>query len=111
METFESTTEGTWKKIVPVALSKEQQELLISTKEEDRDARKILSDEIRSQREKAVTAKEKNRLDAEYNSLKSVLTEGAVYKLISIHLSEKEDKTFTGILNYRLNGEHKQERI
>jgi len=111
METFQSTIEGSWTKIVSVPLTKEQQGLVISNKEEDNEAKKILLDAIRSQREITVTTKEKTKLNATYNSLKPILNESNVYQLLSINLFEKEDKTLTGILNYRLNGEHKQERI
>jgi regulatory protein YycI of two-component signal transduction system YycFG len=110
MKNYQSTTEGTWIELLPVQLTEEQKTLMMSTKEEDKEAKKALQETIKSQREGSVPTKKKNELKAFYNSVKSELKEDDTYQLISIDLSEKEDK-FAGILNCRVNGEHKQIRF
>jgi hypothetical protein len=51
-----------------------------------------------------------DELKEEMEELRDELKEKDTYQLISINLTEKEDK-FTGILNCRVNGEHKQIRF
>jgi hypothetical protein len=110
MKTYQSVEEGTWVELLPVQLTKEQRDLMRSQKEEDTEAKQELSSWIKSQREGSVPTKKKNELKAFYNSVKPELKENDTYQLISINLSEKEDK-FVGILNCRVNGEHKQVRF
>jgi hypothetical protein len=110
MKNYQSTTEGTWVELLPVQLTKEQRDLMRSQKEEDTEAKQELSSLIKSQREGSVPTKKKNELKGFYNSIKPELKENDTYQLISINLSEKEDK-FVGILNCRVNGEHKQVRF
>jgi hypothetical protein len=110
MKTYQSVEEGTWVELLPVQLTKEQRDLIRSNKEEDIEAKQELSALIKSQREGSVPTKKKNELKAFYNSVKPELKEDDTYQLISIDLSEKEEK-FVGILNCRVNGEHKQVRF
>jgi regulatory protein YycI of two-component signal transduction system YycFG len=110
MKTYQSTTEGQWIELKGVQLTKEQRDLMRSRNETDREAQAQLSDEIKSQREGEVPTQKKNELKAFYDSVKPELKEGDNYELISIDLSEKEDK-LVGILNCRINGEHKQVRF
>jgi len=110
MKNYQSTEEGTWVELLPVQLTKEQRDLMRSNKEEDLEDRQELMGQIKIQREGSVPNKKKNELNAFYDSIKPELKEGEVYQLISINLSEKKDK-FVGILNCRVNGEHKQVRF
>jgi hypothetical protein len=110
MKNFQSTIEGTWIEILPVELTEEQQILVTSTKEEDKEAQQILIENIKSQRELSVGKTKSSTLSSFYNGIKPELKEKDTYQLISINLTEKEDK-FTGILNCRVNGEHKQIRF
>jgi hypothetical protein len=110
MKNYQSTAEGTWIELLPVQLTEEQKTLIMSTKEEDTEAKKALQETIKSQREGSVPTKKKNELKAFYNTVKPELKEDDTYQLISIDLSEKEEK-FVGILNCRINGEHKQVRF
>jgi len=110
MKNYQSVEEGTWVELLPVQLTKEQRDLLRSNKEEDNNAKQELSAWIKSQREGQVDNTKKNELVSFYNSIKPELKEVDVYQLISIDLSEKENK-FVGILNCRINGEHKQIRF
>jgi hypothetical protein len=110
MKNYQSVEEGTWVELLPVQLTKEQRDLMRSNKEEDTEAKQELSALIKSKKEGSVPTKKKNELKAFYNSVKPELKENDTYQLISINLSEKEDK-FVGILNCRVNGEHKQIRF
>ncbi len=110
MKNFQSTTEGTWIELLPVQLTEEQKTLMMSTKEEDREAKKSLMETIKEQREGSVTTKKKNELNSFYESIKPEIGEDDVYQLISVDVSEIESN-FNGILNCRVNGKHKQIRF
>jgi transcription initiation factor TFIIIB Brf1 subunit/transcription initiation factor TFIIB len=107
MKTYQSTTEGTWIELKGVQLTKEQRDLLRSRNEADKDAQAELSQLIKSQREGEVESSKVAELTSFYNTIKPA---DSNFQLISIDLSEKEDK-FVGILNCRINGEHKQVRF
>ena len=110
MKQFQSTTEGTWIELNPVELTQEQKTLLMSREESDRESQKTLREEIKSLRESAVSEEVSSELDSFYLSVKPELKETDVYQLISMDVSEKAGG-FTGILNCRVNGEHKQIRF
>lgn len=111
MKTYQSTTEGQWIEIKGVELTQEQKELLRSRKEKDKEQQQELHQWIKSQREGEVEVEKLDELISFYTSIKPVLKETEVYQLISIDLSEKEDGKKLGILNCRINGEHKQIRF
>lgn len=110
MKNFQSTIEGTWVELKPVQLTEEQKNLLMSTDEADKEAQKELRDFIKSEREGEVDEVKATEFTNFYEGIKPELKDGDNYQLIAIDLSEKEDK-FTGILNCRVNGEHKQIRF
>jgi hypothetical protein len=109
MKTYQSVEEGTWIELRPVQLTKEQRDLMRSNKEEDTEAKQELSTLIKSQREGQVDETKLSELISFYNSIKPEVKEDDTYQLISIDLSEKNK--FVGILNCRINGEHKQIRF
>lgn len=109
MKTYQSTTEGTWVELLQVTLTEEQKALLISTNEEDKEAKLTLVNTLKSQREGAVSKDKLKDLISFYNEVKPVFKETDVYQLISADLTEANP--FTGILNFRVNGEHKQIRF
>ena len=111
MKTYQSTIENIWIEVLPVTLTKEQRDLITSQKEEDRDAQKELSQLIKSQREGIVELVKSEQLSNLYDTLKPELKETDEYQLITIDLSEKQEGKFVGILNCRVNGEHKQIRL
>lgn len=111
MKNFQSKTEGIWTKILPVQLTDAQKELLMSTKVEDKDAKKILSQELSSQMNGVPTTEENTELTSLYNSVKPELKEDESYELLSINVISDEDEKLSGILNCRINGEHKQIRF
>lgn len=111
MKTFQSTTENSWIELLPVPLTKEQRDLSRSQKEEDTEAKIELAQLIKSQREGIVELGKIEELNNFYNSVKPELKQTDEYQLIAIDLSEKEESMFVGILNCRVNGEHKQIRF
>jgi hypothetical protein len=110
MKNLQSIEEGTWVELLPVELTEAQLELLKSTKETDAEAKSELIAEIKESKEGAVSSELTEKLNTLYTFLKPELKEEDVYQLISADFSEKENK-FTGIINCRVNGEHKQVRF
>jgi hypothetical protein len=110
MKNYQSTIEGTWVELLPVELTETQIELIQSTKETDAEAKSELIAEIKELKEGAVSSELTEKLNTLYTSLKPELKKEDVYQLISADFSEKENK-FTGIINCRVNGEHKQIRF
>ena len=110
MKNLQSTIEGTWIEIKPVTLTKEQQTLMMSQEESDTEAKNALMAEIKSQREVSATKADKTLAVAKYAEVKPILKEGNTYELIAMDLVIDELK-LSGILNCRVNGEHKQVRF
>ena len=111
MKNYQSTIEETWVELLPVELTEAQLELIQSTKETDAEAKSDLIKEIKESREGAVSSELTKKLNTVYTSLKPELKEEDVYQLISADFSEKSENVFTGIINFRLNQEHKQIRF
>jgi hypothetical protein len=111
MKNYQSTIEGTWVELLPVQLTEAQLELLKSTKETDEEVKSKLVAEIKELREGAVSSELSEKLNTVYTSLKPELKEKEVYQLISADFSDKSENVFTGIINYRIKGEHKQIRF
>lgn len=107
MKQFQSIVEGTWIELKQVQLTEEQQTLLMSKEESDKDAQLALFEEIKSQREGEVDADKSSELTSFYNGKKPELKETDVYQLIAADISD----SFNGIINCRVNGEHKQIRF
>jgi len=107
MKQFQSIVEGTWVEIKQVQLTEEQKTLLMSKEESDKDAQLALAQEIKSQREGVVDADKSAELVAFYESKKPELKSEDVFQLIAADVSE----SFNGIINCRVNGEHKQIRF
>lgn len=111
MKNYQSTTEETWIELLKVELTEEQKALLMSTDKADKDAQQELREQIKADKEGSVPTKKKTELKTFYNSVKPVLKKEDTYQLISIDLSQKEEGLSFGILNCRVNGEHKQVRF
>ena len=107
MANYNSTTEGTWFELFQIQLTDEQKNLLRSTDESDEEAKQQLINKIKSNQKKSVSSEKSSELTNLYNSVKPELDEGDVYELISIDVSETDN----GILNCRINSEHKQIRF
>lgn len=110
MKTVRSTVETIWKEIVRVELTENELALIRSNSEEDKVARNALIDRVKSEQE--VTLDEDSTILAQsiYEYNKPTLKENDTYQLIAvdIHLDGEVGK---GIINCRINGEHKQVRF
>lgn len=111
MKNFQSTVENAWIELVIVPLTQEQRVLMQSTNPEDAIAKLALRETIKSAREVAVSPEKVTALNAFYTTKKPALLEGDTYQLISVNITEKVENVFTGIINCRVNGEHKQPRF
>jgi hypothetical protein len=109
MEIFQSTIENKWVKINKIEVTETEQELLRSKNEEDKVAKLELMQTIKSKRHTNLTATKSKEFVDFYNKVKPALKETDNYQLISMDIS-KTDK-LSGILNCRVNGEHKQIRF
>jgi hypothetical protein len=114
MKIFQSITENIWIELVNIpltTLTSEQKQLLFSTDPEDAPAKAALREIIRASREVVVTGEKLSELITFYNTIKPALKDGDTYQFIGVDLSEKSENVFSGILNCRVNGEHKQVRF
>ena len=92
-----------WKQRVVVALSDEDRALLLNRSEDKRDERKALAERIATESHIAAAPEDAAAAQALYDAHK---IEGA--DLIAADISLPGG---TGIINCRLNGEHKQNRF
>ena len=106
MKNLQSTVEGTWIELKQVQLTEEQKTLLQSREESDKEAIIALMAEIKALREVEAQEEDAVLAQAKYEEVKPILKETDVYQLISFDISNN-----TGILNCRVNGEHKQIRF
>ena len=106
MKNLQSLIEGAWIELKQIQLTVEQKTLILSQEESDNEAKAILIEEIKTLRE--VEAQEEDALiaQAKYYEIKPTLKQTDVYQLISFDTTDNR-----GILNCRVNGEHKQIRF
>jgi hypothetical protein len=109
MKNLQSTTENNWVEIKQVVLTQEEKELQRSTSETDKEAKKALMERIKAEREVVADEADVVLAQAAYDSIKPVLKEGDTYQLIAANFTINNG--VKGILNCRVNGEHKQFRI
>jgi len=107
MKNLQSTTEGTWIELKQVELTEDQKALL---KSKDIEVKKTLMEEIKALREVNATVKDTKSAKSKYNSIKPSLESDDVYELISADMVSI-DNNLSGILNCRVNGDHKQIRF
>lgn len=110
MKTIQSTIENVWKEVVKVELTQQEQELLMSDSESDKEARRALMERIKSEREAEALPEDISVAQAKYDAVKPTLREGDAYQLIACDLTIK-GASVTGILNCRVNGERLQVRF
>jgi hypothetical protein len=112
MKTLNSTVEGTWIEIKQVEISQEDKNLLESTSETDLEAKKVLIDKIKSERESVALESDVTLAKTTYESKKPTLKSTDTYQLISADFIINNDNTINnGIINCRVNGEHVQIRL
>ena len=110
MKNLQSTIEGIWKEVLKVELTQEEKTLLMSTDEADLEAQKALMDEIKTKRFVDAQIKDSELAQAKYENVKPKLKENDTYQLIAFDVT-LDSEHLTGILNCRVNGEHKQIRF
>jgi hypothetical protein len=109
MENFQSKEEGKWVKVNRVELTDSEQTLLKSTKDEDKSAKIKLIEDIKIKTYTNLSTTKSKMLIGIYENFKPALKEGDVYQLIGIDISVGDK--ISGILNCRINSEHKQIRF
>lgn len=109
MKNLKSTIEGVWFEIKPIVLTEEQKTLFTSKEESDKEAKAILLDKLKKESEITPDESTLALASATYNYLKPAVPENAIYEFAGCSMSIGEK--LTGILNYRINGEHKQIRF
>jgi hypothetical protein len=110
MKTYQSTTENIWHQIHRIVYNEQEKLILDSENEEDRDARKQIIELHKNEGKTLLPETESQKYIEIYNQQKPTLLETDKYVLLSIIVVEKSKKT-SGIINYRINGEHKQIRF
>lgn len=110
MKNLQSIEEGTWTEIVFVELTPAEQFLLDSNEEMDVEAKEALNERIALDKQKPASAEDAKFAQDFYEEIKPEVNEGEEYKFLAMSLfMENENKT--GILNCRINGDHKQIRF
>lgn len=107
MKNIQSTTEGTWIELKPIQLTTEQETIIAS---EDEQAKVELITLIKSQREVIAEISDSELAQSKYTEIKPVLKTTDNYQLISMDVTIN-NQSMSGILNCRVNGEHKQIRF
>jgi hypothetical protein len=110
MKNLQSHIEGTWIELVQVELTEKEQTLLMSKEESDKEAKVKLLEKIKTEREKPASKEDAELVQKLYEGIKPKLEEGQTYELIAMNASFSE-KRISGIINFRVNGEHKQIRF
>ena len=108
MKNYISQEEGVWFSLVNYTPTEEQSLILktIPATEEDAILKTETLESVKSASREEVSTQEKDELVALYNDHKPLLKEGDVYVFIDMNVSGKN-----GILNCKVNGEHKQIRF
>jgi len=111
MKNFHSTIEGVWIEQIAIQLTEAEKQLMVSQKEEDDQEKQALLKRFKEEREQPTTLEKSDALTLFYIGIKPQLKETDVYKLISCDYCEKDENSYSGILNYRLNEDHQQLRF
>jgi hypothetical protein len=107
MYNIQSTTEGQWNKVNKIVLTEAQKELLSSS--ENLQAKQELLQELELAKLTPLSQTESEKYIELYLKHKPVLKVNDEYQLISCNITIYR-KT-SGIINCRVNGEHKQIRF
>lgn len=110
MKAIQSTVETIWKEIVKVELTSEEKTLMFSTNEEDEVAKKALIDRVKSERELELDVETSAIAQAIYETNKPTLKSTDTYQLIAVDM-RLEGEIGKGIINCRVNEEHRQIRF
>jgi poly-D-alanine transfer protein DltD len=108
MKNYKSTKEGEWFEQVSVELTNDQRILMRSRQLESQEYKELM-EYIDTNSKKEVTEDVFQVLETSYNKYKPKLKETDSYELIGVSITIEGNKG-RGIINCRLNGEHKQIR-
>lgn len=111
LKNIQSTEEGNWFELVPVEFTESERAILFSNDEENATAKEALLEKIKTESKKSVTSSIVTKAKAKYNEIKPTLSSKDVYELISVDFVLDDKEFISGILNCRVNGEHKQIRF
>jgi hypothetical protein len=111
MKNFQSTAETVWIEQLKVELTESERELMRSQNEENEEARNALFERVKAEREQLVTEEKNLSLNTFYNTIKPAIKDTDTYQLIACNCIEVTAGFYSGILNFRINGEHKQIRF
>lgn len=109
MKNIQSIIEGTWYELVNVELTEAEKTLLASKDPSDLQAQQSLKQDISNRSKKSLSASETQTAQSIYDQHKPALETEDTYQLISVDMVLGEDNN--GIINCRINGEHKQIRF
>jgi len=84
---------------------------MVSQKEEDAQEKEVLFNRIKEEREQPTTSEKSDALTAFYTGIKPQIKETDLYELVACDLIEENENSYSGILNFRVNQEHKQLRF
>jgi hypothetical protein len=110
MKTYQSKVENIWEQTHKIVYTEQEQLIIDSENEEDKVARKEIMELYKDKKRTPLTESESVKFIEVYNKHKPTLKETDKYELIAINVVEN-GKKISGIINYRINGEHKQIRF
>lgn len=110
MKNLQSIEEGKWSELVSGELTEAQKKLLASTNPADKEAKEALIAELKTRKPKTATKADATKAQAKYEEVKPVIEEGETYEFIGINVMLDGDSV-SGVLNCRVNEEHKQIRF
>lgn len=110
MKNIQSTTEGVWVEKIQIVLTENEKTILKSKDVQDAEAQQLLRLSILSQTSDPAQESDSVIAQAKYDEIKPIIEYGEEYQLIAMDCV-LEGTDVTGILNYRINGEHKQVRF
>jgi hypothetical protein len=110
MKNLQSLEEGTWIELVQIELTKAEEFLLDSNEEMDIEAKEVLNAKIAADQQKPASKSDAKFAQDFYATIKPKLKEGDEYKFLAMSMFIDGDNKM-GILNCRVNEEHKQIRF
>ena len=110
MKNLTSNTEGVWFDPIHLPLSEEDTRLISSTSDVDTDAKTALFATAKAAKENPATTEDATISQTVYEFHKPVLKETDIYELIEV-VTRIEGTNMNGIINCRVNGDHKQIRF
>lgn len=108
MKNLQSITEKSWVELKQIALTEEQQAIMLS---DNKELIEELILDIKSKREIQPTEEEIEFASKIYDKFKPLVSEDDLYELVCVNVLIDDNNKLSGILNCRINGNHKQIRF